>query len=69
MEWCSDFVGQYPKQAQKNPYQQEGMRGPRRVARGGAWAGDASIARVSARLGWVAEDRCNNIGFRLARSK
>lgn len=43
--------------------------GPRRAARGGPWVGDASIARVSTRMGWVADGRCNNIGFRLARSK
>ncbi|MFH1418739.1 MAG: formylglycine-generating enzyme family protein [Planctomycetota bacterium] len=68
-EWCSDVVGRYPDKPQTNPYQQEGMMGPRRAARGGPWAGDASIARASARMGWVADDRCNNIGFRIARSK
>jgi len=67
-EWCSDFVGGYPKAPETNPYQKRGLRGPRRAARGGPWAGDASLARVSVRLGWVAEDRCNNIGFRIARS-
>jgi formylglycine-generating enzyme required for sulfatase activity len=68
-EWCSDFVGRYSKQAQTNPYQQKGMMGPRRAARGGPWIGDASFARVSTRMGWVADDRCNNIGFRISRSK
>jgi sulfatase modifying factor 1 len=68
-EWCSDIVGPYPDKPQTNPYQQKGLMGPRRAARGGPWAGNASIARVSVRLGWVAEDRCNNIGFRIARSK
>lgn len=68
-EWCSDFVGRYPNKPQTDPYQQQGLMGPRRAARGGPWAGDASIARVSVRLGWVAQDRCNNIGFRVARSK
>lgn len=68
-EWCSDFVGRYPKRPQTNPYQQNGMIGPRRAARGGPWIGDASFARVSARMGWLADDRCNNIGFRIARSK
>jgi len=37
-------------------------------ARGGTWIGDAGIARVSVRFGWVANDRSNNIGFRIARS-
>ena len=68
-EWCSDFMGRYPEQAQTDPYQQTGMMGPRRVARNGPWAGDASWARASARMGWVADDRCNMIGFRIARSK
>jgi len=68
-EWCSDFVGQYSKDPKTNPYQQKGMMGPRRAARGGPFAGDAGMARVSARMGWVADDRCNNIGFRVARSE
>ena len=68
-EWCSDIVGRYSDKPQTNPYQQKGVMGPRRAARGGPWAGDASMARVSARIGWVAEDRCNNIGFRVARSE
>ncbi|HUU98640.1 MAG TPA: formylglycine-generating enzyme family protein [Phycisphaerae bacterium] len=68
-EWCSDIVGRYPQEPQTNPYQQKGLMGPRRAARGGPWAGDAGFARVSVRLGWVANDRCNNIGFRIARSK
>jgi len=39
------------------------------VERGGPWVGGADIARVSVRMGWITDDRCNNIGFRLARSK
>ena len=68
-EWCSDFVDTYPAEPQTNPYQSAGDHDRRRVARGGPWVGDASLARVSVRLGWVANDRCNNIGFRLARSR
>jgi formylglycine-generating enzyme required for sulfatase activity len=68
-EWCSDFVGQYTKEPETDPYQEKGMMGLRRAARGGPWVGDASFARVSTRLGWVADDRCNNIGFRIARSE
>jgi formylglycine-generating enzyme required for sulfatase activity len=68
-EWCSDFLGRYAKQSQTNPYEQKGMMGPRRAARDGPWAGDASWARASARIGWVADDRCSMIGFRIARSK
>jgi formylglycine-generating enzyme required for sulfatase activity len=68
-EWCSDFMGQYTKEPKTDPYQGEGVMGPRRAARGGPWIGDASFARVATRMGWVADDRCNNIGFRIARSK
>jgi formylglycine-generating enzyme required for sulfatase activity len=68
-EWCSDFVGRYPEEAQTNPYQAKGATGPRRAARGGPWVADAGYARVSMRIGWRRENRCNNIGFRVARSK
>ena len=68
-EWCSDYVDDYPADPQTNPYQSKGERERRRAARGGPWVGDASFAHVSARIGWVANDRCNNIGFRLARSR
>jgi formylglycine-generating enzyme required for sulfatase activity len=68
-EWCSDFLGKYTKEPQTNPYQTRGLMGPRRVARDGPWVGDASFARTYVRMGWVADDRCNNIGFRIARSK
>ncbi|MHC4415232.1 MAG: formylglycine-generating enzyme family protein [Planctomycetota bacterium] len=66
-EWCSDFVGAYGDEAQVNPYSTTGLDG-RRAARGGRWAGSAVELRASQRLGWVANDRCNNIGFRVARS-
>ncbi len=68
-EWCSDFLGRYSEEPQTNPYQAKSRMGKRRVARDGPWAGDASLARAAARMGWVADDRCNNIGFRIARSK
>lgn len=67
-EWCSDFLGEYSSEPQTNPYQLNGMMGPRRAARNGPWAGDASWVRASKRIGWVADDRCNMIGFRIARS-
>jgi formylglycine-generating enzyme required for sulfatase activity len=67
-EWCSDFVGTYGNEEQVNPYNRSGAQS-RRAARGGRWGGSASELRVSARMGWVSNDRCNNIGFRVARSK
>jgi formylglycine-generating enzyme required for sulfatase activity len=36
--------------------------------RGGRWGGDAFEARVFSRSSWVRNDRCNNSGFRIARS-
>ncbi len=68
-EWCSDFMDGYTAESKTNPYQAKGERDRRRAARGGPWVGDASWARVATRIGWVAEDRCNTIGFRVARSK
>ena len=68
MEWCSDFVGRYPNEPQVDPYQQKGVMGPRRAARGGAMCSNASLVRVATRMGWAANDPCNNIGFRLTRS-
>jgi formylglycine-generating enzyme required for sulfatase activity len=66
-EWCSDFLGAYADKPQTNPYQTEGTQ-ERRAARGGPWGGDASWQSVFVRIGWQAEERCNNIGFRIART-
>ncbi len=68
-EWCSDFVDPYTDEPQQNPYQSEGLMDLRRAARGGGWVIDASHTLAAARVGWVAYDRCNNVGFRIARSK
>ncbi len=67
-EWCSDFVGPYRSEDEVNPYSTSGVDS-RRAARGGRWGGSAPELRVSTRMGWTSSDRCNNIGFRLARSK
>ncbi|MHC4416937.1 MAG: formylglycine-generating enzyme family protein [Planctomycetota bacterium] len=67
-EWCSDFVGVYGNEDQVNPYNTTGVQS-RRAARGGRWGGGAHELRVSARMGWTSNDRCNNIGFRVARTK
>lgn len=63
-EWCSDFLRTYDEGNQINPYESTGVR---RAARGGRWGGDARELRVTMRFGWSSEDRCNNIGFRVAR--
>jgi formylglycine-generating enzyme required for sulfatase activity len=40
----------------------------RRVRRGGSWKDDATLLRVSARLGVVPQERDRSLGFRCARS-
>jgi formylglycine-generating enzyme required for sulfatase activity len=65
-EWCSDWYQGYDSEPSVNPYVVEGSR---RAARGGRWGGDASEARTTARFAWEPNNRCNNIGFRVALSK
>ena len=64
-EWCSDYLRTYSDQNQINPYESTGVR---RAARGGRWGGGAYELRVTMRYGWASDDRCNNIGFRVART-
>jgi formylglycine-generating enzyme required for sulfatase activity len=64
-EWCSDFYGEYKDADQLDPIRSTGTH---RVLRGGRWGGDAKEARVFARLPYEAIDRCNNTGFRIART-
>ena len=65
-EWAGDRFVKYTNKARVNPYTIEG-RG--HALRGGRWGGDASEARVFSRSPWTRNDRCNNSGFRVARSK
>jgi formylglycine-generating enzyme required for sulfatase activity len=64
-EWTSDSYGPYDTIALDNPYMTEGTE---RILRGGRWGGDAFEARVFHRSSWVRNDRCNNSGFRIART-
>jgi len=64
-EWVSDKFATYNNQPQTNPYVTSGRM---HSARGGRWGGDAFEARVSHRDPYPLNDRCNNTGFRLARS-
>jgi len=68
-EWCSDYYGSYPKENTLNPHVSErtGING--RVMRGGRWGGSAFDVRVFAREQYTSNNRCNNSGFRIARSK
>jgi sulfatase modifying factor 1 len=69
-EWCSDFVTLYSEEKQIDPYNIGDFNGIyRRAIRGGRWGGDADELRVSKRFGWESFNRCNNTGFRVARSK
>jgi formylglycine-generating enzyme required for sulfatase activity len=64
-EWVSDTYAKYQSTDQVNPYVTAGKE---RMLRGGMWSGDASEARVFRRTRWPRNDRCNNSGFRIARS-
>ncbi len=65
-EWVSDKYAAYGGEAQENPYVTTGSK---HILRGGRWGGDASEARVFHRSAWPRNDRCNNSGFRIARSR
>ncbi len=69
-EWASDHHSTYTTEDAIDPYLMppEGAI-PQQTLRGGRWGGDASEARVSARSWWLRNDRCNNSGFRVARSE
>jgi len=64
-EWVSDRYGPYPQEARTDPYV---TVGDEQILRGGRWGGGAFEARVFHRSPWVRNDRCNNSGFRIARS-
>jgi formylglycine-generating enzyme required for sulfatase activity len=64
-EWVSDNFSEYTQDSQVNPYIAAGNN---HALRGGRWGGDADEARVFHRSAWPRNDRCNNSGFRIARS-
>jgi len=64
-EWVSDSYAEYSREPQVNPYITAGNH---HALRGGRWGGDAFEARVYHRSSWPRNDRCNNSGFRIARS-
>jgi len=65
-EWCSDWIGNYSASAQRDPM--SASSGTSRVVRGGSWDGNAEFCRVSFRDEAHPDDRCGNLGFRLACS-
>ena len=62
-EWTGD-AAEYTDDRQTNPCVVDGIH----VLRGGRWGGDASEVRVFSRSKWPRNDRCNNSGFRIAKS-
>ena len=66
-EWCSDWYGEYPKEAISDP--SGPIQGSARVIRGGGWYSVAANCRSARRLGRNPEDRSNrDYGFRIALS-
>lgn len=65
-EWAGDSYVEYSDESSINPYSAEGDA---HALRGGRWGGDAFEVRVFSRSPWPRNDRCNNSGFRVARSK
>jgi len=67
-EWTSDDYAPYSSAAQRNPHAVSQDEHPQKALRGGRWGGDASEARVFSRAPFLSNDRCNNSGFRVART-
>lgn len=65
-EWCQDWYGGYPSEAQVDPTGPESGSG--RVLRGGAWGDDPDDCRSAVRFDDRPEDRSYVIGFRAART-
>ena len=62
-EWCSDWYGDYPTDAQTNP--QGPGTGLRHVYRGGCWSNYAQDCRSALRYNLNPDGRNRNIGFRI----
>ncbi len=65
-EWCWDWYGEYPSEAQTNP--KGPSTGSFRVLRGGSWSNDPQGCRVAFRVSLTPGYRYYDIGFRLART-
>jgi formylglycine-generating enzyme required for sulfatase activity len=64
-EWCWDWYGSYPSEAQTNPIGAGSSESPR-VRRGGAWSNSGKGARSAYRFSYHPFVRSYSIGFRLA---
>ena len=65
-EWCSDWYGNYPKQAITDPIGPK--LGSYRVGRGGSWGDGAAFCRSAFRCWGAPSDRDGLLGFRVALS-
>ena len=63
LEWCSDWYGEYPRQATIDP--QGPDAGDQRVLRGGSWVFHGRYVRSAYRDG-APGDASRSIGFRFA---
>ena len=63
-EWCADWYGNYPEEAQTDPVGPE--TGLRRVTRGGGWFSIAADCRTTIRNYEAPGSRNYSLGFRLA---
>ena len=61
-EWCSDWLGDYPKEAEKDP--QGAKSGSKRVIRGGCYSG-AACCRSATRESFAPAARSCALGVRL----
>jgi len=67
-EWVQDCYGSSYLGGPKDGSAREWEGCERRVKRGGSWKDDATLLRVSSRLGVIATERDRSLGFRCARS-
>jgi formylglycine-generating enzyme required for sulfatase activity len=68
-EWCSDWYDKtyYQNSAKSNPL--GGLKGDFKLVRGGSFSNGTNFCRLAIRHFNISNNRINNIGFRLARSK
>jgi formylglycine-generating enzyme required for sulfatase activity len=66
LEWCSDWYGEYPKDAVSDP--RGPKEGSRRVDRGGGWFYEAADCRSANRVGLDPSTHSIYFGFRVALS-
>ena len=66
LEWCSDWYGEYPKDAVSDP--RGPKEGSRRVDRGGGWYYEAADCRSANRVGLDPSTHSIYFGFRVALS-